>query len=335
MSFFRSKEIRRFSTILLILFAAALGAGFLISKATGIFTLVLGGVFGGAFFIFTKKRYNNIAYLGEQIDLVLHGTDTLDIDVCQEGELSILQSEIHKMTVRLREQAGRLKKDKIYLADSLADIAHQLRTPLTSIRIIVSFLGQNDLDPEKRAELARDLETLLSRIDWLITALLKISKIEAGTATFQKAPLLVPETLEKALSPLAIPLEIKEIRLDMDGDRQAGFVGDLNWTAEAIGNVLKNCLDHTEKGGHIGITWAENAVFTEIMIKDNGRGIDPEDLPHIFERFYQGKNAGGNSFGVGLALCRMILAAQNGTIKATNTPSGGACFSLRFYHQVV
>jgi len=239
------------------------------------------------------------------------------------------------MTVRLKEQSDLLKKEKVYLSDSMADIAHQLRTPLTSINMIVSFLGQPNLEPQWHMELMHELQSLLSRIDWLITTLLKISKIDAGTAVFQREPMPVKTLLQKAVEPFLISLELRDIKLKVDGDEEAHFTGDLQWTSEAVGNIIKNCMEHCEGGGLIDIEYAENALFTEIIIKDNGDGIDMEDLPHVFERFYQGKNARDTSFGVGLALCRMILSLQNATIKAANNADYGACFTVKFYHQVV
>jgi signal transduction histidine kinase len=335
MAFFRNREIRIFALLMAAICVTAVITGFVISFITGVFTAILCGLFCMAFFVFTRKRYRDIAFLGEQIDIVLHGKDGFDPNMFNEGELSILQSEIHKMTVRLKEQSDMLKKEKVYLSDSIADIAHQLKTPLTSINMIVSFLGHSDLEPQRRLELVGELKSLLARIDWLITTLLKISKIDTGTAIFQKAPVSVPILLQKAAEPFLIPLELRNIELRVNGDDAAQFTGDLRWTSEAIGNILKNCMEHCENGGLIEIDYTPNPLFTEIIIKDNGSGIDADDLPHIFERFYQGKDAKDSSFGVGLALARMILSLQNATIKAANRTDGGACFTIRFYHQVV
>ncbi len=335
MAFFRNREIRSFALLMAAICVIAVITGFIISFITGLFTAALCSLFGWAFFTFTRIRYWDIALLGNQIDIVLHGQDELDPNMFKEGELSILQSEIHKMTVRLKEQSDLLRKDKLYLSDSMADIAHQLKTPLTSINMIVSFLGHSDLEPQRRSELVVELRSLLARIDWLLTTLLKISKIDAGTAIFPKESVPIPALLQKAAEPFLIPLELRNIELRINGDSAAQFSGDWRWTTEAIGNILKNCMEHCENDGLIEIYYAQNALFTEIAIKDNGSGIDPDDLPHIFERFYQGKNAHDSSFGVGLALARMILSRQNATIKAANRTEGGACFTIRFYHQVV
>ena len=335
MAFFRNREIKIFALLMAAICVIAVITGFVISFITGVFTAILCGLFCMVYFVFTRQRYRDIAFLGEQIDIVLHGKDGFDPNMFNEGELSILQSEIHKMTVRLKEQSDMLKKEKVYLSDSIADIAHQLKTPLTSINMIVSFLGHSDLEPQHRLELVGELKSLLARIDWLITTLLKISKIDAGTAIFQKEPVSVPILLQKAAEPFLISLELRNIELRINGDDAAQFIGDLRWTSEAIGNIFKNCMEHCGNGGLIEIDYTLTPLFTEIIIKDNGSGINAEDLPYIFERFYQGKDAKDSSFGVGLAFCRMILSLQNATIKAANRTDGGACFTIRFYHQVV
>ncbi|MCL1918936.1 MAG: HAMP domain-containing histidine kinase [Peptococcaceae bacterium] len=337
MSFFRNKDIRHAAALLFLMCAAFTTAGFMASLLTGVFVLAVCAALCTVFFLFTRKRYHVLTRLSEQIDLILHGNDEFSVDTYTEGEVSILQSEIQKMTVRLREQADTLKKDKRYLSESLADIAHQLRTPLTSIHMLVSFLAKPDLNPEQRAEFVRDLENLLSRIDWLLSSLLKISKIDAGTAVFQQKKIPLCALLSRTVEPLEIPLEIRNIDLRIDCEEDLCITGDLNWTAEAVSNILKNCMEHTDEGGVIGITCTANTIFTELVIQDSGSGIAPEDLPHIFERFYQNPchkvRHKDSSFGVGLALCRMILSAQNATVKASNRPEGGARFTVRFYHQ--
>lgn len=335
MKFFRNKEIKFFAFILMIISVAAVTAGFMISFITGVFSAIICAVLCSAFFIFTRKRYKKISQLSEQIDTILHGNDNLNIKDYDEGELAILESEIYKMTLRLREQSDNLKQDKLYLADSMANIAHQLRTPLTSINMITAFLSDPDLEKEKRAELTREMETLLSRMDWLLTSLLKMSKIDAGTAIFQKEDIRVCDMLKKAAEPLLIPLEIRNIELSLHCDEAAHFTGDMNWTVEAVGNVIKNCMEHTESGGEITVSSEENTLLTKILIRDTGSGINTGDLPHIFERFYQGNHNKEGSFGVGLALCRMILSMQNATIKAFNHAEGGACFSIRFYKNII
>ena len=237
------------------------------------------------------------------------------------------------MTVRLREQQQHMCEEKIFLADSLADISHQIRTPLTSINLLVSLLSKPDIPDAQRQKLSHELYGLLSRIDWLIDALLKISRLDAGTVTFQTQQSSLLELLQKSAAPVLVPMELRNQTLQISGE--GTFTGDLLWTCEAVTNILKNCMEHTPNGGTITINASENALYTEIVISDDGNGIDRQDLPHIFERFYKGKDSGDQSFGIGLALARTIIAAQNGTIKAENRLHKGARFRIRFFKGTV
>ena len=306
---------------------------FLFDLRAGLTAVVLSLLLMLIFCIGTYKRYRRIASLADDINHVLHGDSPIDFDNYSEGELSILHSEIYKMTVRLREQQQKLISDKEYLADSLADISHQIRTPLTSINLLVERLSASGLTDECRHQLTNELYGLLDRIDWLITTLLKISKLDAGTVQFNKETVSMETLINKSCAPLLIPIELRgqELIIRAEGN----FYGDSAWTSEAVGNIVKNCMEHTPDGGKIEIEAAENALYSEIIIKDNGTGISPEDLPHIFERFYKGKDSDGKSFGIGLALSRMIIAGQKGTVKAENRKNTGAMFTLRFYKGTV
>lgn len=330
---FRNPEIKKSLLCYLLLTLALSGGAFLISVPCGIYVLCACLTCIAVYLIVMHKRYKRIAQLSERIDRILHGESDISFDAYTEGELGVLQSEIAKMTVRLREQQQSLIKDKVYLADSIADISHQIRTPLTSINLIVDFLSQPDLDEQRRTELVHELDMLLSRIDWLIVALLKISKLDAGTAHFQAEEVALEDLVAKAVSPVLIPIELKNQTLEISSE--GSFVGDLSWTSEALGNIIKNCMEHTPEGGRIEIAAKETPLYAEITVSDSGSGIDKDDLPHVFERFYKGKNSSGNSFGIGLALARMIVTSQNGTLKAENKPSGGAVFTMRFYKGAV
>lgn len=271
--------------------------------------------------------------MASDINRILHGDVSVPLEQYSEGELAILQSEVYKMTVRLREQQQNLQDDKIYLADSLADISHQIRTPLTSINLLVNFLSEPNISDDRRLKLTHELYGLLSRIDWLITALLKISKLDAGTVQFKTEQISLEELIRKSTSPILVPMELREQILKVEANGE--FCGDISWTCEAITNIVKNCMEHTPDGGSLSIIATENALYREIVITDNGCGISAKDLPHIFERFYKGANSDKNSFGIGLALARMIITVQNGTVKAENNVPNGAKFTIRFYKGTV
>ena len=333
MKLLKNKEVRGALLWQLLISAAACTVCFFFDVRAGLTAVVLSLLLMLIFCISTYKRYQRISSLADDIDQVLHGDSSIDFDSYSEGELSILHSEIYKMTVRLREQQQKLLSDKEYLADSLADISHQIRTPLTSINLLVERLSASGLTDECRHQLTNELYELLGRIDWLITTLLKISKLDAGTVSFNKETVSLEALIKKSCSPLLIPIELRgqELIIRAEGD----FYGDPAWTSEAVGNIVKNCMEHTPDGGRIDIDAAETALYSEIVIKDTGTGMSPEDLPHIFERFYKGKDSDGKSFGIGLALSRMIVAGQKGTVKAENRKNAGAIFTLRFYKGTV
>jgi len=333
MRLLKNKEVRKALLWQLLLSAAACAVCFRFDLRAGLTAVALSLLLMLIFCISTYKRYQRLSSLADDINQILHGDSSMDFNHYSEGELSILHSEIYKMTVRLREQQQKLLSDKKYLADSLADISHQLRTPLTSINLLVERLSASGLTDKCRHQLTNELYELLSRIDWLITTLLKISKLDAGTVSFNKETVSLETLIKKSCSPLLIPMELRgqELIIRAEGN----FYGDPAWTSEAVGNIVKNCMEHTPEGGRIEINAAENALYSEIVIKDNGTGISPEDLPHIFERFYKGKNSDGKSFGIGLALSRMIIAGQKGTVKAENRKNAGAMFTIRFYKGTV
>lgn len=335
MGFFRNPEIRRslglwiFLSIVLTSTAYILNPDYL---PPVIFCCI---IFIGIHFISTYKRYIHIAGLSHEIDKILHNSSKFDLNRFSEGELAILHSEIYKMTIRLREQADILKKDKTYLADSIADISHQIRTPLTSINLIASFLSDEDLTAERRIILTNDLKRLLSRIDWLILTLLKISRLDTGTVKFLKNKVMVSEVIKKASEPLAIPMDLRNQSLVINQQGDEFFEGDLSWTSEAVENILKNCMEHTPGGGTINISVNDTPIYIMITISDTGCGISKEDLPNLFKRFYRGKDSPEGNTGIGLALARMIISGQNGTIEASNGKQGGAVFTIRFYKNTV
>jgi hypothetical protein len=303
--------------------------GFAINMAAGILATAAAAAFGSAFFAFTKARYQSLAQISNQIDRVLHNVDNLYIGESDEGELSILHSEITKMTLRIREQNDALKKEKEHLANSLADIAHQLRTPLTSVNLILSLLANNP-DKNERQAFLRETEELLQQMDWLLTSLLKLSRLDAGIVVFQSEPIDVNNLIGAALRPLLIPIELHDIDVQVEVPKGLMIPGDSGWLSEALQNILKNCIDSIGASGKIEIFCRDNPLYTEMTIHDSGAGFDLADLPCLFDRFYRGKNQSATGYGIGLALCKMIITRQGGTIIAKNHPQGGAIFAIRF-----
>lgn len=330
--FFRNPEIKKFLVIDILALILFSFAGFSIGRNTGFLVVGCGLFFILSALFLTWQRYRKLAALSLELDNMLHHQTPIHFENYTEGELSILQDELSKMTLRLTEQADALNRDKKYLANAMADISHQLRSPLTSIQLILSLLKEPDISSSRRMELLQELSQLLSRIDWLVESLLKMSKMDAGTAYLKHTSVSVSELLKEASEPLLIPFELREQTFTVH--QKTGmehFTGDLSWSVEAILNILKNCMEHTPIGGHISVFCQENTIFTELIIEDDGPGFSKKDLPHLFERFYKGENSGEQSIGIGLALSRMIISQQNGTLKAENRPNGGARFILKFY----
>ena len=317
----------------LALTGAATGFGYYLGGVQGLLLLPLCLGFWGLAEWNTARNDRELAQLSQTLNRILHGEEHLGVEEYSEGELGILRSEIHKMTVRLREQQQALQADKVYLANSLADLSHQLRTPLTSMNLVAELLYKEDLTPQRRAKLCRELAQLLSQMDWLVTTLLKLSQLEAGTLP-SPSDTVPPETGGRpAAPPLFIPMELREQTFSVDCS--GSFTGDVHWTAEGVGNLIKNAMEHTPAGGSITVRGRENALFSELVVEDTGPGIDPQDLPHLFERFYRGTSRTSHGFGIGLSLTQRIVTGQGGTIQARNRTPQGAQFVLRFYKGTV
>ncbi|MBM7602778.1 signal transduction histidine kinase [Metabacillus crassostreae] len=333
---FRNKEIQVFLLCLLIIsLLVALASFFFISIEAGVVVLLTAILLICSFLIFTKWRYREIEELSSYLRRISRGDYTLDVRDNYEGELSILKSDIYKVTLMLSEHHSLLQEDKIKLTNAISDISHQLKTPLTSMMVMADLLGDVKLAEEKRQEFTNNIRVQLERIEWLVTSLLKLSKIDAGTVLFKKEPILVCQLLERAIQPVLVPMDIKQQTLKMNGDQEVSFSGDFNWTAEAIINILKNCVEHTKEGGTVSLTFSENALFTELIVSDNGGGIAKEDLPYIFKRFYKGENAGEDSVGIGLAMAYSIIKSQQGDIEVKSVLGEGTEFIIKFYKQVI
>lgn len=327
----RNREVRVYFIIAFIVSTIAAACIFFLNVLAGIISFIAFVILFVSSFWFIKREYGELEKLSGYLRRICNGEYSLDIRDNEEGELSILKNEIYKVTLMLSKQGELLKKEKMQLADAISDISHQLKTPLTSMRVMSDLLSNNDLESEKRIEFTNNIEMQLDRMQWLLTSLLKLSKIDAGTVSFKKDRVAVSELIRKSTEPLLIPIEIKNQTLVIEGSSNVSFIGDLYWTTEALINIIKNCIEHTGEDGRISIFFDENPLFTEIKILDNGSGIEKEDLPYIFKRFYKGKNAGEDSVGIGLAMAKTIVTSQNGDINVSSRKNEGTCFIIKFY----
>ncbi|MGN0458040.1 MAG: sensor histidine kinase [Eubacterium sp.] len=328
-----NKDTIKIAGIGLSLTVAFAVACIFINKICALLCLVLGIAITVCYLIVTKKRIDRLEELNNYLSLVCSGNYYLNINENAEGELSILKNNLYKVITILQSQKDALARDKTYLADTLADISHQLKTPLTSIMVLIDLV-KTEQDEEKRAEFVEVIEGQLDKTKWLISNLLKLSKLDAGTVSFITERVSIKELVDESLKPFLVSMDLKNITLKNEA-RDIEFSVDKNWTCEALMNIIKNCIEHTEKNGTLLVLSRHTNVFDSIIVRDNGVGIAEEDLPHIFERFYHGKNSSGESVGIGLALTKEILAKQNATVTVNSVEGEGTEFELRFYKSII
>lgn len=275
-----------------------------------------------------KKDLNNIvAYLKE----LNQGNYDLKIDLNSEGILSVLENEIYTTTVMLREKAESELQDKVNLKDSLTNISHQIKTPLTSISLLVDNLLEDNMDKKTRKEFLQDIKMQIENTNELIVILLKLSRFDANVVTFKKENINVKNLLLDILKHIDILREVKNVDIHISGNSEVSFIGDYKWEFEALSNILKNCLEHTLENKNIYIEYSSNNSYTQIIIKDEGKGMSSEEKKRIFERFYKGKESGSNNFGVGMSLAKEIITKDNGKIKVYSEINKGTTFKIRYY----
>ena len=275
-----------------------------------------------------KKQTMDIAKRIERINL---GDYSLQIDRNSEDELSLLDNQIYRTAVKFREQAENSNKDKENLQKSLSDISHQLKTPLTSIIVMVdNILDDDDMPLEIRREFLNDIKHNTNTISFLVQSLLKLSKLDAEAVKFRYEQVEVKSIVDECIKNTAVMAEILGVRLETDCN-DIILNCDRKWLCEAVTNIIKNCIEHSQNG-NIKITANQNKLYTKISIKDNGNGITKEDLPHIFERFYKGKNSSDDSVGIGLSLAKTIIEKQGGYISVSSELNKGSEFVIKFFN---
>lgn len=280
------------------------------------------------------KKNKKIKNLSTYMNNILNNNYSLDIRDYEEGNLSNLKNDIYKMTVKLKEQSDSSQKEKKYLEEVLSDISHQLKTPLTSMYVINDvLLSDKKIDDSKKQEFLIKNRKELERIEWLVTSLLKMSRLDSGSEKIIPKETKLDDLIRKTVTPLEIPIELKNQHLILDYDKNIKLNIDLNWTTEALINILKNAHEHTKENGTIQIKVKDTVIYTEIEIIDTGEGISTTDLPHIFERFYKGKT-NKESIGIGLNMAKKIINLEKGDIKVISN-SNGTTFNIKFYKQII
>lgn len=285
------------------------------------------------FLRYQKKCHQKCEELSLYMNKVLNGNYSFDIrDYC-EGPFSILKSDIYKLTVKLKEQTEIAISEKNNLETILSDISHQIKTPLTSMHIINDLLMNSKLSKKEEKQFLKKNELQLEKIEWLVISLLKLSRLDNGFIKLERKEVNSHVLIDKALENILIPVELKKQTLKKDIANFSLNV-DLNWTVEALLNILKNAHEHAPIGGMIKITAGDNPLYSFIKIENNGPNISSKDIPYIFERFYKGDNQ-KDSIGIGLNLAKKIIDLEGGNISIKSEKDKWTCFEIRFHKSII
>lgn len=285
------------------------------------------------YFVINKsKRTKKINKIIELISKINKRNFDIDIEDYTEDELSILKQEVYKTSLMLRSEADNSLKDKLNLKDSLSDISHQLKTPLTSITIMIdNILDNEEMDSKTRRKFLINIKREIININFLVQNLLKLSKFDANVIKFNKDEVLIKDIVDEAIKKVSALSELKGVSIKVSGDKGSTIKCDFMWEVEALSNIIKNSIEHIEKDGFVEVNYTKNKVYSRILIRDNGVGINSEDLPYIFDRFYKGKNTSKDSVGIGLALSKSIIEKDNGSISVKSTPNIGTIFTIKYF----
>ena len=281
--------------------------------------------------IYNKKEKAKINKITNYLKELNNHQYSLAIEDNQEEDLSLLKNEIYKTAITLNEQTLLLKKDKESLKDSLSDISHQLKTPLTSINLMIDTLRhQDNLSSTERRELLNNIHRKITNTNFLVHSLLKLSKFDANTIEFNRQNNTLSKILKEVLDNLSTLSDLKDIKINIKGSKDISLYCDYKWEVEALTNIIKNCIEHSNNSSKIDITYQKNDIFTKIIIQDNGCGISKKDLPHIFDRFYKAQNSSKDSIGIGLSLAKTIIEKDNGYITVDSVINKGTTFTIKY-----
>lgn len=284
------------------------------------------------FLRYNRKKDRKLNEITKYIEEINNKNYKLDIDDNTEDELAILKNEVYKTTIMLKEIAENSMKDKVNLKDSLSDISHQLKTPLTSITIMLdNILDNPEMNIETRSEFLKDIKREIINVNFLVNSLLKLSKLDANSVNFINEEVYIETLIQESIKNVSVLCDLKNIEINVEGNKSSKIYCDLKWQVEAITNILKNCIEHSNMNSKIDISYQKNKMDSKIEIKDYGIGIDEKELPHIFERFYKGKNSSSESVGIGLALAKSIIENNNGYIGVKSKKNIGTTFTIKYF----
>lgn len=282
------------------------------------------------FIRYCKKQKRQRLEIVKCLEKINNREYDLDLDGSTDDDMSLLKQEIQKTTVMLREYADNSMREKEILKNSLADISHQLKTPLTSILITTeNILDDDDMPVEIRRDFVMDIAHNAHSINFLVKSLLTLSMLDSGTVELKFKKESVNKIIDECISRTEVLADIRDVRIEKTVKNDFNLNCDFRWICEAVSNIVKNCIEHTD-GGYVKISAEKNSMYSEITISDNGCGISPKDLPHIFEMFYKARNSSPSSVGIGLSLAKSIVEKTGGYITADSKLGVGSTFKLRF-----
>lgn len=276
-------------------------------------TLSLSGILVFFYLKYNRKKDKDIEEIESYIEQINRGNYQLIIDNNTEDELSILKNEVYKTMIMLKESAENSSKDKENIKDSLSDISHQLKTPLTSVIIALDNLEDNpDLDIDTREKFIKSAKRDINNINFLIQSILKLSKFDTNTVEFIRKKVKINDLIMESIKNVENLCDLKNINIKTNSIINSEIYCDKHWQIEAVTNIIKNAVEHADN--YVNVDVEDNNVYTKITIENDGEQISKEDLPNVFKRFYKGKNATKDSIGIGLSLAKTIIESEKGYV---------------------
>ena len=264
---------------------------------------------------YNYKKEKDIKDIIKCIEQINKKNYEIQIDSISEDELSILKNEIYKTTIMLKEAAENSSKDKLNLKKSLEDISHQLKTPLTSILVMLdNIIEDSNMEEKIRNDFIVDIKRNVLNINFLVQSLLKLSKFDANAIHFVKRENDLKTIIEESIKNVSTLCDLRNINIKLNIKENSKIICDDKWQIEALTNIIKNAIEHSKNNSNIIINIENNNVYSMIEVIDFGEGIAKKDIKHIFERFYRCKNTKTDSIGIGLALAKTIIEEDKGTI---------------------
>lgn len=300
-------------------------------KINNVIIILLFMIYLIIFIIYLKLRKQNLKKLEKTIIKINNKDYSLDLKNNSEDELSNLKNELYKTTIMLKEDSLIKERERNAIKNGVSNISHQIKTPLTSVSILVdNILEDKNMSESIRNEFLFDIRKSIDDVNFLVMNLLKLSRFDAGVVKFNKEKINILELINKVKERIKILILEKNINFNIDIDKKINFMGDYNWEVEALTNIIKNCIEYSNINSDIDINVIDNSFYTKIIIKDYGKGMNKEEIKNIFKKFYKGENSDINSFGIGLSLSKSIIEMDNGFIKVKSEINKGTIFEIKY-----